>query len=214
MKRWWWWLTATVAGLDDRGRGGRSVSQGGRAGGPVSPYEPSDTSVPAQGDGRLVGGSFEGRFGDGWDACGSKHPGLVPSTGEASDGAGFLLFDSSLACERCAERKADLQVVLWFATEIPAGAASYLYFDVADLGDQPATGTLAFSSVHAPSSDACTTSEVLAKVPLEQLYATPTWQTRCVAFTPQAAFMQLGLYVADGTFEIGLDALRFGPPCR
>jgi hypothetical protein len=198
--------TAGVAG------GGRTGSAGGRGGAAMSPYEPTNMDVPPEGDGTLTGGSVEGNLGTGWDLCGSNHPGLdlAPTNDQASDGARFLMFDSTLPCPGCASTTSDMQVSFWFDTLFPAGETRYLYFDVADFGPKRPTGTLLFGSTITP----CSTAEVLASIPLEELDITHEWQTRCVAITPHAAFVDFGLYVADGTFKIGIDALRFGPPCR
>jgi len=208
--------TAATGGAAARGGGSTSAGSGGRSGGPASPYEPTNTDVPVEGDGTLAGGSVEGGLGDGWDFCRSKHPGLVTAPVELSpyDGMRYLGFDSTLACPDCDEYRADLQVLFWFDAPIPAGATRYLYFDVANYGVKPPTGTLVFGSVRAPSMDVCSSSEVLANIPLEALAISGEWQTRCVAITPEVEFSTFGLYVADGTFQIGLDALRFGPPCR
>jgi hypothetical protein len=208
-------VSGTGAGRGGGGAGGRSSTPGGRGGREMSPYEPSDPDQPPQGDGTLLGGSVEGGYGDGWDACGSKHAGLnTAPTGDASDGSRYLLFDSSLPCEGCSERTSDLQVIFWFDSPIQAGKTQYLYFDVVSFSMGRPTGSLVLGSFHPPGTDPCTTTELLATVPLTDLATSAEWQTRCVAFTPVAAYSIFGLYVADGTFEIGLDTLRFGPPCR
>lgn len=205
--------SGTVAGMDGAGRSG---NDGGRGGGPQSPYEPTNMNVPVEGDGTLLGGSVEGGYGDGWDACGSKHPGLDTSPAQLApyDGMRYLAFDSTLTCAGCAERTSDLQVIFWFDTPVPEGAIRYLYFDVVDYGPKRPTGTLLFGSPTTPTQDPCSTGEVLASIALEDLAITSAWQTRCVELAPRAPFSTFGLYVADGTFQIGIDALRFGPPCR
>jgi hypothetical protein len=205
----------------DGGRSGTGgAGSGGQSGSAAMPsYVPTNPNVPPEGDGTLVGGSIEGLPGDGWDTCNSTHPSLsfpsdppAPSHGERS-----LLFDSTLPCDsRCSESSGDLQLTFTLDEPIGAGETKHLYFDIATLSAEPPSGTLVIGAVQEATSptDFCTADQHLADLPLGNLAATSAWQTRCVTFTAEASFQVFGLYVADGTFKIGLDAFRFGPPCR
>lgn len=200
------------------GSGTGGIAQTGATGsGPAAdiPYVPANPNVGPEGDGKLSGGSFEGYFGDGWDACGSYHPDpeYVKDASSASHGERFVIFDSNTPCPGCNQWTNDLQVVLGLNDAIPA-EAQHLYFDVVNLGESAASGVLTVGAIYAATTNLCQSNAILASVPLQDLALSSKWQTRCVSFTPEQRVDALGLYVSDGSFRIGLDALRFGPPCR
>jgi hypothetical protein len=89
-----------------------------------------------------------------------------------------------------------------------------LYFEIMSLGSAPPDGELVFGAVHAPTSNPCSSSERLITIPLAELAMSGDWQTRCVSFTPRKPFSTFGLYVSGTSFEVALDALRFGPACQ
>ena len=53
----------------------------------------------------------------------------------------------------------------------------------------------------------------MSDVPLAALAIERTWSTRCIPLRPgnQKA---IGLAVTAGEYDIGIDAIRFGPACR
>jgi hypothetical protein len=178
-------------------------------------YLPHDSNVPAAGDDRLEGGSFEGNLGSGWDFCNSKHPGATYMQGSdrSSDGAAWLAFDSQKSCAEsfaCGVDGRDLQVSFWVGPALPPSEPVHLYFDAINLGP-----TIPSGIVHVDATeDYCTSSATLATIPLRDLDLTADWSTRCVTFTPSSPLTIFGLYVTGETFQVGLDAFRFGPPCR
>ena len=209
-----------TAGASAQGGGAAGASaQGGGAAGALAQgggrYIPRDSNVPAAGDDRLEGGSFEGNLGRGWDFCESKHPGATYMQGgeRSSDGMAWLAFDSQKSCAgsfACGADGADLQVSLWAAPALPPNVPLHLYFDAINLGGTTPSGIL---HVDDATEDFCTSSAALATIPLRELELTPDWSTRCVSFTPSSALAIFGLYVTGEAFQVGLDAFRFGPPC-
>jgi hypothetical protein len=199
---------------------GSSANGGGAAGAgaQTGSYLPEDANVPAVGDGRLEGGSFEGNLGFGWDFCFSKYPGVTATLGldSASDGEIWLAFDSQKSCSgslACRADGGDIQVGFWLGTPLPAGEPLHLYFDAINLGQANPSGVL-HVDVMDTTANGCMSAAALATLPLHDLELTSNWSTRCVSFTPNAALDKFGLYVTGETFQLGLDAFRFGPPCR
>lgn len=175
-------------------------------------YVPDDPTVPPEGDGRLEGGSFDTAQGAGWDTCFTTHPGLMSSESTNVGGNRFMGFDSSLSCDTtCDSSGGDLQVAFFLRGVIPSGRPQHLYFDVTNLAAVAPRGTLHVGVMG--FDPLCASTEALASIPLEQLDATPDWQTRCVTFTSRAPFQVFGVYVTGETFKLGLDTFRFGPPC-
>jgi hypothetical protein len=202
---------ATKGGERSGGEGGAAGAEA-RAGGS---YIPTDPNVPAAGDGRLEGGSFEGSLGSGWDFCRSKHPGATHTQGSdrSSDGAAWLAFDSQKSCAdsfACAADGHDLQASFWLPSPLPPGQQLHLYFDAINLGPASPSGVLHVDA----TEDYCTSAATLATIPLRDLELTSDWSTRCVSFTASSSLAILGLYVTGESFQMGLDAFRFGPPCR
>ena len=203
-----------------RGDGGSSATGGAPAGAgaPTGRYVPEDSNVPPAGDGRLEGGSFEGNLGNGWDFCFSKYPGGagVGSGVGSSDGETWLAFDSQRSCSDsfgCRADGGDIQVGFWLRAPLPAGEPLHLYFDAINLGQGTPSGILHVDVVQ-PMATGCMSAAALATLPLRDLDLTSDWATRCVSFTPSTALGVFGLYVTGETFQVGLDAFRFGPPCR
>jgi len=197
------------------GAGGSSTGGSGAAGtdSPAgSSYVPKDPNVPAAGDGRLGGGSFEGNLGNGWDFCFTKHPGasLDDATG-SSDGTTWLTLDSRRSCAdsvACQADGDDVQVGFWLDTTLPRDVPVHLYFDVINLGSASPSGILQLDAMQT-----CMSTAALATIPLPALQLTSNWTTRCVTFTPSTAIDEFGLFVSGDAFRLGLDTFRFGPEC-
>jgi hypothetical protein len=196
----------TAAGAGDGGAAG--------SGGSAGTYVPDQTNVPPEGDGR-VKGSFEGNLGDGWDFCFTNKAGAKivrdDSEPKASTGISYMSFDSSLECTGvCSPDGDDAQFGFWLDAQVPAAEPVHLYFDAINLADEAPSGILQIDSL----DGLCGTTEPLATIELEELSLTLDWQTRCATFAPTAPFQVFGAYVLGEAFHIGLDALRFGPPCH
>jgi len=211
-----------TAGGGDGSVAGSSGAGGSSAGGGVAAgaqagmsYLPDDSNVPAAGDGRLTGGSFEGNLGSGWDFCHTKHPGAAPVEGAdgSSDGTEWLAFDSQKSCTdsfACGAEGDDAQVGFWLESALPPEVPVHLYFDAINLSETSPAGVLEVDVLQ----NGCNTAGPLATIPLAALDLTSDWETRCVTFTPKAQVDVFGLYVAGEAFRLGLDAFRFGPECR
>ncbi len=187
-------------------------AQGGSAGqASATSYVPSE-DVPFNAD-YLKGGSFEGQQGYGWDTCPTRTSGVVTLREDpASDGSAFFGVESAEACTSpCApDNESDAQFGLWFADEgsRPAPGAG-LYFDLINRAPTPPTATLQLYAIEG----ACVTRRLLAAIPLQDLDLSSRWSTRCVALglmSPE----NLGVAVQGSSFNIGIDALRFGPACQ
>jgi hypothetical protein len=198
------------------GAGGSSAGGSGGEGADAhagKTYIPEGSNVPAAGDGRLEGGSFEGNLGSGWDFCFTKHPGAarMDATG-SSDGTAWLAFDSQKSCAdsfACQTDGDDAQVGFWLSTPLPPGVPVHLYFDAINLSPASPSGILHIDTVQ----DGCMSAAPLATIRLRDLELTSNWTTRCVSFTPDTAVGAFGLFVVGDAFQLGLDAFRFGPEC-
>jgi hypothetical protein len=178
-------------------------------------YVPDHPNQPAQGDGRVTGGSFEQTPGFGWDTCFSKYPGGSYASGvpAGSDGEHCFTFDSRRACAEspaCQPAGGDAQFGFWLDSVVTAGDAVHLYFDVTNLEDAQPDGEIGIDAV----GSLCESTEVLARIPLAALGLDTSWQTRCASFVPTAPFQIFGVHVTGASFHVGLDAFRFGPPCH
>jgi hypothetical protein len=211
--------SAAEGGGLTNGSSGASGSSAGGSGGEGADahagktYIPEDSNVPAAGDGRLEGGSFEGYLGNGWDFCFTKHPGAarMDTTG-SSDGTAWLAFDSQKSCSdsfACQADGDDVQVGFWPSTPLPPGVPVHLYFDAINLGPASPSGILHIDAMQ----NGCMSTAPLATIRLRDLELTSNWTTRCVSFTPDTAVGAFGLFVVGDAFQLGLDALRFGPDC-
>jgi hypothetical protein len=177
--------------------------------GAMADYVPA---APIAYDGHYLDGSFEGNLGDGWDMCYTRTPGKHTrvDTGGANGNA-YLLFQSG-ACEGgcMATNPSAAHAYSWFSTAPSATAKMGLYFDVRNAAGADATGTLRFYGTDL----ICQQDSVLAEIDLARLPMSATWSTRCVTVTGPGADTAIGLSVSGGSHEIGIDALRLGPPCH
>jgi hypothetical protein len=172
--------------------------------------------APIAYDGRYLDGSFEGNLGTGWDMCATKTPGKPthPTTGGAQ-GSSYLRFEAG-GCEGvcAATNPSAAQAYAWFSAAPSATAKMGLYFDVLNAGGSDATGALRFYGTDL----ICQQDSVLAEIDLARLLArlpmSATWSTRCVTVTGPGADTAIGLSVSGGAHQIGIDALRLGPPCH
>jgi len=158
----------------------------------------------------LEDGSFESNSGSGWDTCPTDTAALLNRTrGDASQGDRALEFSSG-ECAGCYPPNAPStsQVYLWFRQR-PASALS-LYFDVLNLSKEAPLGELSLETV----DSACRPLQPLATVALSDLALAQSWQTRCVDLPAFGGNEDLGIAVTGASFDIALDALRFGPPCH
>jgi hypothetical protein len=209
-------ITGGGAGSGGSAPGGSgSAGAGAQAG---TSYVPEDPNVPAAGDGRLTGGSFEGNLGAGWDFCHTRNPGadLRMDGTSSSDGKAWLAFDSRKSCSEsfaCQADGDDVQLGLWLDAGLPPEVPVHLYFDAVNLSQASPSGIFHFGGLPFDDGRSLCKSVPLAAIPLLDLELTSEWATRCLTFTPNEAFSVLGLYVTGEAFHLGLDAFRFGPPC-
>jgi hypothetical protein len=173
-----------------------------------NPYIPRGPVVPY--DKTFRGGAFDSP-GGGWDYCSTRTAGSIISTKELppSQGTRFARFTSSECINECSpDYPSDAQLYL---SPLPSGAAapSGFYVDMIDLRPEGSTGVLRFYSV----DDQCLSTVLLAEVTLQALALLPDWGVRCVPLPPVTQ-VALGLAIAGGPYDVGLDAARFGPPCE
>jgi hypothetical protein len=164
-------------------------------------------------DGQYLDGSFEGLPGFGWDRCFTRTPGVVTqANGGASEGNDFVLLASSAACSGAcgASQPSASQLYLWFKARPSATAAASLYFDVRNAGEMLPSGSVQIYG----TDSGCEGETLLAEAPLDRLEMSSSWATRCITLAGPGAYAAIGVALTGGPHSIGLDALRFGPPCH
>jgi hypothetical protein len=180
-----------------------------RAPGATENYVPD---APIAYDARYLDGSFEGNQGTGWDSCHTRTPGTIahPQTG-AAEGTSYVSFESG-GCEGiCSPTNPSASHLYnWFSTAPSATAKMGIYFDGKNLGSADPSGVLRFYATDL----ACEQSGVLAEIDLSRLQLTSEWSTRCVTVTGPGADAAIGMSISDGTYKVGLDAIRLGAPCH
>jgi hypothetical protein len=175
-----------------------------------NPYIPSDGS-PIVDDADPAGGVTD-LPGEGFDFCSSRTPGdvSIDHTTPSSQGDGFLRFRSSAGCQgRCSRQNpSDAQVFAWpKATSFDV--VTGLYFDIVDLGATPSTGIMTIYG----TDEACGANFVITYVPLTALAPRETWSTRCISVRPGIQ-KAIGIAITGGSYDIGIDAIRFGQYCH
>lgn len=199
--------SAQSAAQDNLGGSGGQVHDAG--GTLASPDYVPNVAAPFNSD-HFAGGSFEESPGFGWDLCYTRTPGKVEQT-EAAAGHGSHFIEISAApcvspCDSSAT--SDAQLYLWLTEGTRAPASSGLYVELANLGSDPAMGSFELYA----ADRYCESQVPLLSVPLEVLAPSAAWTTRCfeVGLTDED---RLGIAVRGDAFHVGLDAIRFGPPC-
>lgn len=192
-----------------------SPALGGSAGPNDGPsLSPQRDAPPAEGDGRLpdLPETRVGESGTGWDLCSagftlsSNDCGACP----AARGEQFLVVGRTSATEPSepsepAEPERP-QAYFYFH---PATTASALWLDVAWLAGARSARLSLWET------DTVCSSQGAPKVyELSPLLTGPSgaWTTACVPLTDLGPFAGLGFRIATSG-RLGLDALRFGPPC-
>jgi len=163
-------------------------------------------------DARSLDGSFEGNQGTGWDTCHTRTPSKIGrAESGGSEGSAFVTFESGTCDVTCAPTNpSSSHLYAWFSTPPSATARMGLYFDVMSSGSGDPTGVLRFYGTDL----LCEQDSVLAEIELARLRPSSGWSTRCVTITGPGADTAIGLSVSGGTYRIGIDALRLGPPCH
>jgi len=170
--------------------------------------------VPLAYDEHYLSGSFEDAQGFGWDTCASRTFGAgrhVPTGG--SEGSAYFRFDWDEVCTDCktdATRPSAAMVYLWFSTEVSATEDMGLYFDAVNEASAEPTGVLRFYG----TDELCVGEDVLAEIDLSRLQLSSSWATRCAMVSGPGAYRAIGLADSGGMHQIGVDALRLGPPCH
>lgn len=175
----------------------------------VEDYVPD---APIAYDARYLDGSFEGNQGFGWDTCYTHTAGKVthPATG-GSEGSSFVTFETAGCEDVCSPTNPSAShLYAWFSGAPSATAKMGLYFDIKNLGDAGASGVLRFYG----TDIVCEQDSVLAEIPLARLQMSSGWSTRCVTVIGPGADTAIGISVSDGAHNVGIDALRLGPPCH
>ncbi len=183
-------------------------------------YIPTAPPPPLEGDGRLADlNGIQGGPTIGFDTCPTSTPGLsryLPGDSPApGHGSRYLRFDSSVPCDAghaCYSAYGKAQIAFWFEPPLTAFQAYGLWLEAVSLDDSRPSGALHLVASDGPPCD--DSAQSLAIVPLAALELSPVWETRCVPIWPVASVTDIDLYVDSGSFRIGLESLRFGPPCQ
>lgn len=170
--------------------------------------------VPVAYDGRYLDGSFEEIPGFGWDTCYTRTPATLslPETG-ASHGSRFVRFDTAGAAGPWSPTNPSASLLyLWFTTAPSATAEMGIYFDAKTFD---AAGAVPSGLLQLYGTDKlCEQESALAELELGRLQLSSDWATRCVTVTGPGAHAAIGLALSGGSHQIGIDALRLGPPCH
>lgn len=187
-----------------------SPALGGSAGSNEGPTAllPQKDAPPPEGDGRLpdLPETPVGDSGTGWDLCSA---GFTRSSDEcggcpAARGERFLVVGPTIADEPAGTDRP--QAYFYFDT---ATTASALWFDVTWLeGARSAQLSLSETDSYCDSRGA---AKVYELSPLLS-DGSGVWTTACVPLGDLGPFTGLGFRIATAG-RLGLDALRFGPPC-
>lgn len=78
-----------------------------------------------------------------------------------------------------------------------------------NLSDAPPNGAVTFAGLES----SCETEEPWLTVPLADLALSGEWETRCVTLHPTTDFTVFSLWMSGVDYSVGVDAVRFGPPC-
>jgi hypothetical protein len=184
----------------------------GPTAGPPRTTEDYVPDAPVAYDALYLDGSFEENQGFGWDTCHTRTPGKIsrPQAG-GSQGASYLLFETEGCDGGCVSTNPSAShAYAWFDTAPSATATMGLYFDAMNLGGADPTGVLRFYGTDL----VCEQDSVMAEIELARLKLTSGWNTRCVTVTGPGADSAIGISVSDGTYKVGIDALRLGMPCH
>jgi|GEM_PF-4663613 len=194
--------TATGGAMDGPGPGGAMS-------GPVSPNFVPDAAPPFDDENGL--GSFEDNAGFDWDTCSTRTPEILSLQASGSDGGMWMSFQSVDDGERAefpADRPSASELYWWWKPT--PDLRENLYFDAKNLASTAASGSIRFYG----TDHLCGGEQLLLEVDLGLLELLPTWATRCVTVPGLRTHEALGIAVTGGPHSIGLDALRFGPPCH
>lgn len=175
-----------------------------------NPFVPNDPDVSVLGDGRLQeGGSMEGSFGDGWDACFLPNYGMTIEENDAADGTVALSFRSASPAQEL-EQWSVGEAIFWGDGDFEASQPLSLYFEAKNLATDATAGELGFGF----DSGGCDPAGDSVMVAISDLELGDEWETRCVELMPAQDSTYLVLWAQGENFAVGVDALRFGPPCH
>ncbi len=125
-----------------------------------------------------------------------------------SGGSGRSCPSSCPDAQNCPSSCPDAQVFAYFTPLIAANTRIGVWFDLVRLGGDPLDATLTIYR-----TAGCLTQETLGTWRMTAVLSEPqVWKTTCANITPSEPAGELG-FRFDGSGDIGLDALRFGPPC-
>jgi hypothetical protein len=187
-----------------------AAGNAGAAGTTAEPHDPNfipDTAPDY--DEKNGFASFEDSQGFGWDTCFTHTPEHVRSqSGDGADGTRYMAFESSdePPLGEATSQPSTSQVYLYSET---SELSENLYFDSKNFGTTAVSGSLRFYS----TDQLCEQEQLLFEVDLGQLQLQRDWGTRCVTLSGLPEYA-LGIAVTGGVHSIGIDALRFGPPCH
>jgi len=175
-----------------------------------NPFIPSDGAPPV--DDADPGGGTTDTPGYGFDFCFTRTPGSVTSSDvpPAAEGRRFLRFTPRPCANVCGpQNPSDAQLYAWPRDAFSFDTANGLYFEVIDLGTKPSSGSLRIYG----TDEACEANVLMSDVPLADLAIERSWSTRCIPLR-SGNQKAIGLAVTGGDYDIGIDAIRFGPVCR
>ena len=174
---------------------------------------PPPVVVPVAGDGRLVDVPDVNR-GRGWDTCPADLPLTDSPVGDATlpaarRGQRYLISTAPPATRPLPQPGVpSMPQAYWFLDQ--PGSAAGLWIDLVAIG-----GSVAHARLSAYETDAiCVVQRALASVDLDRGLEVPgQWGTACLDLTGAGLFKFIGIRIDSDTGRVGVDAVRFGPPC-
>ena len=104
----------------------------------------------------------------------------------------------------------DSQIYVLFTPAIDANVPQGLWFDLIRIGGSAADTTV---TIYATDS-MCMTIESLGTWEMADVLSGPAqWRSSCVNMTPHQATSQIGFRFSSADIDLGMQGLRFGPPC-
>jgi hypothetical protein len=121
---------------------------------------------------------------------------------------GAQLQSASSACP--AFGCSDAQIYALFRPALDANVPQGLWFDLIRIAGSPADTTLTIYATDVM----CLTVENLGTWEMADVLSGPAqWRSSCVTLTPHQVTSQIGFRFSSADVDLGMQGLRFGPPC-
>jgi hypothetical protein len=146
---------------------------------------------------------------DGWDLCPAGQLVSAPREGRTDPpgphGTRYLIYDPQAPKDPAPGYEAQL----YFYFGAPPAGVRGLWLDLTKVDGDPADAALVLYAV----DEICGAPRMLARHALAPVLRAGAWVTACAPLAEGEVTQALGLRFEGRAAEIGVDAVRFGPPC-